>query len=608
MRFLALSIIILLLMACEDEFRHTRLNTVLEASGMNRGELEKVLQYYSSKPKDSLKLRAAEFLIKNMPGHYTLEGELIDKYHDEFQKRSGVSYFTRKMFDLTLKSKREVLLNSVKKEDIFCIKADYLIHHINAAFALRETCSWLQNVPFDVFLEYILPYRLEHENLDFWLDSLKILPEELNEMRYKEDINRSVLDLDRHVHLKMPTAFYDEQLIKNMVYSNCYDEARRDVFLKRAKGIPAAIDFIPYYPHRNGYHHWETIVSSGVKYIKNVHLKKVAKVYRRTFSRNDIVQPIGDEYIPEFFLDPFNRDVTDSYVDAMDVNVKVEIPQIHHVYLCVFCNLKWEPIAVTNVKKGSALFKNMGKGVVYLPAYYNNKELCALEVPFILSLSGNRIYCSPDTNKRMELHLTRKYPFNKDIYKFSKELEGTVVIASNNKEFIQADTVGVLSTENMHYFNLNVTCDKRYRYWKIVAREFTSLNIADIVFEDSLQKPISCFRIDSKFEKGFDRDPLTSITISGRWATLPVDFGKSIQVSRVIATPRGDGNGIYPDNFYELFYWDNNKWKSLKREIATDYCLDYNNIPRNALLWLRNFTTGEQERIFTWDGEEILYW
>ena len=57
-----------------------------------------------------------------------------------------------------------------------------------------------------------------------------------------------------------------------------------------------------------------------------------------------------------------------------------------------------------------------------------------------------------------------------------------------------------------------------------------------------------------------------------------------------------------------MFYWDNNEWKSLKREIATDYCLDYNNIPRNALLWLRNFTTGKQERIFTWDGEEILYW
>ena len=42
MRFLALSIIILLLMACEDECRHTRLNTVLEARGMNRGELVKI--------------------------------------------------------------------------------------------------------------------------------------------------------------------------------------------------------------------------------------------------------------------------------------------------------------------------------------------------------------------------------------------------------------------------------------------------------------------------------------------------------------------------------------------------------------------------------------
>lgn len=36
----------------------------------NRGEFEKVLHHYSQSPHDSLKLKAAVFLIENMPQHF----------------------------------------------------------------------------------------------------------------------------------------------------------------------------------------------------------------------------------------------------------------------------------------------------------------------------------------------------------------------------------------------------------------------------------------------------------------------------------------------------------------------------------------------------------
>jgi hypothetical protein len=44
---------------------------VLQEAGSNRCELEKVLKHYSKNPADSLKLRAAEFLIANMSGRYS---------------------------------------------------------------------------------------------------------------------------------------------------------------------------------------------------------------------------------------------------------------------------------------------------------------------------------------------------------------------------------------------------------------------------------------------------------------------------------------------------------------------------------------------------------
>lgn len=46
----------------------------------NRTELEKVLYYYQQDATDSLKYKAACFLIENMPYHSYTHGEQLEKY------------------------------------------------------------------------------------------------------------------------------------------------------------------------------------------------------------------------------------------------------------------------------------------------------------------------------------------------------------------------------------------------------------------------------------------------------------------------------------------------------------------------------------------------
>ena len=55
------------------------LKDALQFAGENRTEMEKVLAHYRQNPADSLKYRAAVFLIENMPGHYSY------KHQDNFQ-------------------------------------------------------------------------------------------------------------------------------------------------------------------------------------------------------------------------------------------------------------------------------------------------------------------------------------------------------------------------------------------------------------------------------------------------------------------------------------------------------------------------------------------
>lgn len=70
---------ICLLSACN--YVPNRLEQALEQAGANRAELEKVLRHYES---DTLKYRAACFLIENMPYHSYKDGKALEKYRKYF--------------------------------------------------------------------------------------------------------------------------------------------------------------------------------------------------------------------------------------------------------------------------------------------------------------------------------------------------------------------------------------------------------------------------------------------------------------------------------------------------------------------------------------------
>lgn len=70
----------ILLTGCNRHAGDIRLEQALTFAGENRSELEKVLDRYASDSADSLKYRAARFLIENMPGYHYYEGEELDKH------------------------------------------------------------------------------------------------------------------------------------------------------------------------------------------------------------------------------------------------------------------------------------------------------------------------------------------------------------------------------------------------------------------------------------------------------------------------------------------------------------------------------------------------
>lgn len=604
-------ILFLSILSCQP--KNEALETALKLAGNNRGELEKVLDHYSQDPADSLKLKAAKFLIENMPGHYTLEGDLINEYRAKIDADSAISYFDRKALDISFCHIERIRNLSHKVEDIEQIKADFLIRHIDLSLENLYKYSWLEDLPFNIFLEYILPYRFENERLDLWLDSLCISPNALKEFYYKDNQKYSVSNLGTNLVTEGNEEYirFDvlQKLFKQDIYSDCQHIALKENFISRISNFPSTIDFFPHYANRNGFHYWSVIISPEFKKteIRSFFDWKAAKVFRKTYSRNDISFPDKNEYIPELFQNPFYKDVSNEYMCTANIIIhprgKIQ-KTIRHVYLCVFNNLKWTPVAIGNIKNSKVKFKNMGKNIIYLPAYYEKTEIKPLNYPFILTLKGEIKYLIPDTCTRQEIRIKRKYPYDGTLYYYNKHLKNIIIEAAHHSNFYHADTLLSTMDDSVVYVQGNINTGKKYRYWQLSASQ--PADISEISFFDNLGTILEG-NVDSTYIAGLDKNPLTNTFLKKNNKIL-IDFGHPVNISKVICTERGDGNGIYPDNDYELFYYSAKGWCSLGRKIATDYYITFGNIPQGALLWLHNHTTGVEERIFTCKNGEIRYW
>ena len=57
---------------------------------------------------------------------------------------------------------------------------------------------------------------------------------------------------------------------------------------------------------------------------------------------------------------------------------------------------------------------------------------------------------------------------------------------------------------------------------------------------------------------------------------------------------RNDDNNIRQGDTYELLYHSNGRWLSAGHQIAGTTLLYYENVPTDALYWLRNHTRGKE--------------
>lgn len=622
----------------------------------SQSKLHTVREHYAG---DSLKLAAAEFLLANMADKYAYTGKELER-HDTILKMFENHFLTRGFADVEplpvqhfwdsiiniRGSMRVSLLEKVYDERH--LAPDALIEDIDMAFeAWRETPDSLVAKDFSLFLEYVLPYRIGNEQpewmrrplydefkglRDSLMDSYPAIAKAMND-RLRWDLHYRNSRLMWRYATSMPVSW-----VKRIRRGSCMHLCEYYVLILRALGFPATIDFVDSWANRSGSHCWVSIVKDDTTQFAFDALEgkelefayKPAKIYRRTFS----IQPIekdASNYVPGILLNPNRKDVTHLYGKTYDIQIKgdptviKEYDDIPYGVICTFDNRQWIPISYGKVENGNFHFPNMLGDICYMAGYYIKGKVVAATSPFFLSKDGKVEFLQPPHDGTQRMTLKRKYPRFARMEMFAENLRRSRIEASNDEAF--NDTTLLFDMYNTpHDVNDSiVNKDSKFRYvrWKIV--DYRTGNLAEVAFYGKQNQDEQEKRLEGKiigwpepvaedihpYHHAMDGNPDTYFSKSKNslgYVGLDLGEGREAYITRVHFHPQSDTNFILVGDTYELCYWKEDRWVSHSKQTATSHELTFDNVPQGTLYILHDLTQGVEERPFTYENGEQVWW
>lgn len=409
----------------------------------------------------------------------------------------------------------------------------------------------------------------------------------------------------------------------------------------RTLGIPVSMDFTPQWTSRSGNHYWNALIlpegkqwpfsgtqsKDTVEVYPKRNMNGKGKVYRKMLGgQADNMELLSSvSSTPTLFSSGKLMDVTGYYLDCTDVNIPVVLNQEKedaYAYTCVFNNRDWVANAWGRLGKNDrVIFHLLEKGVVYLPAFFNNgQRLSPINYPFYLTPSGDAHFLVPESKR--SLVLTRKHPVMDVKHRLLRMIGGKFQGANRNNFSEAVDLFEIKGCPSIFFQEINISCKKTFRYLRYLSPPGGFCNIAELEFYGEKRnkalhgeiigtqvacvyaknRTIEC-AMDGKTETFFESNEPT-----GTWVGVDLGKGQAQQVTSIRFLPPNDDNSIRPGDTYELVYWGGQGWVSIGKQVAADYQLIFHNAPQNALFLLHNHTRGKEERIFTYENEQQVWW
>ena len=182
----------------------------------------------------------------------------------DFEKRREVvgndSYF--KVFDTALTTEQrqamQFLYAYMPLPDIADYSGDFHLNNVNYALKARIEMPWGKSVPVREFLHFVLPVRVNNEDLD---NSREVFFNELRGRVEGMNMYDAVLEVNHWCHEKVTYTPSDIRTSSPLAtvrtaYGRCGEESTFTVAALRAVGIPARQVYTPRWAHTDNNHAW----------------------------------------------------------------------------------------------------------------------------------------------------------------------------------------------------------------------------------------------------------------------------------------------------------------------------------------------------------------
>ncbi|MCK7556214.1 hypothetical protein MKQ70_14800 [Chitinophaga sedimenti] len=396
---------------------------------------QEVIDGYAAVPGDSLQLAAAIFLRDNMSD---LESEVVD-----FQTKDG------KVIDIrldTITSEESLLrimdaqqLHAVTRvvPDSLLLTNEMIRENIAQSLAAWRKYPWNKSASWQMFLEYLLPYKVRRENPENWRnyftdryhshltdtlqkydgthpgDTLLTIPNELYYDIVVDDIGRWYKYEPSATLLATTSPGLIE--LKAVSKGECYRGSHLGVYALRAIGIPSTIDLVPVWGSQNSGHATEVFLDEHGKMstASGRTLERAAKVFRQCFKRinywKDSIAPHtkGSAFLLQHLIHNHWMDVTHEHTNVSDITYQLgDTTDASFAYICVYNYGKWVPIFLGACTNGTAVFRQMGRNMLYQVAIPAADGYTLTGDIFLLNTEGKIVRQSPDINgPRMAIQL-----------------------------------------------------------------------------------------------------------------------------------------------------------------------------------------------------------
>lgn len=598
-----------------------------------------VLQHYSQKNEDSLKYEAALFLIDNMDGHKSPEGKQIEVFKNKASKintHEGI----RELYEAWNQSGKEG--ETMMTADSTVVTPHLLISNIDAAFESWRSVPWKDEIDFDSFCHYILPYRCSSEHLGGnWRKALKdkysiLLAGETDMLKAFAKVKKAV-----YKDVVLSNAYCPYELDAITTYrigkAECGQRAILLTDALRALGIPSAIDFTPVWAdYSSKSHGWVSVIDKhSVTYTvfeddsiarsfnpidasvffpkyrvkKEDHCpyeikqaKTAVKVYREEYAMMNQPRKVMTGFLSDVFL----RDVSNKY--GLTSTVTIDAPDGKDVYICTYVSGKdWMPVAYAKAKDRKVTFVNVGKNSVCTAFIKDGDTRKYIHRPFLVGAKGISKTYHTDINHKRKISINRKYPLCQYIVDVWGGLQGGVFLASNDSDFSFADTLAIIKSMPYGLTNLKSQSDNQYRFFRYLSSCSNRSSLSELRF--CVNTEYSNETISGKYTgNGIDTthmDLLYDDNIAtyckglqtGYTITLDIGRAKKSKVDYISFAPSTDLNFVERGHLYELYYFDTS-WKLIERRIANNDVLVIKEVPSDVILLLKDRTAGREERIF----------